>query len=331
MMSRDHRDEIAALLPSMAAERLPEGRKQLLREHVMTEIRSAQAAADDVPATRQNRNQDRHRSRLRSRTLVAVMASAAMAGAGAATLVLTRGGNTGASPAAVLLLDKIAVHASHQPTPAVTDSQFWYIKSWVAYSACDGNTGKCTLEKPHERQIWQSVSDACQGLLREDGQDTSLAPTAIGNGPQPTCPQRGAVNDPTYRFLQSLPTDPHALLTLIYQQMQGQQPQPEEAFTTIGDMLHEAIAPPEVSAALYRAAALIPGVTVVPDATNALGHHGVAVAFEAQGVRMEWIFDKQTFQYIGEDDINVADGSTNGESAIMQQAFVNHEGQVPHP
>jgi hypothetical protein len=180
-----------------------------------------------------------------------------------------------------------------------------------------------------DQALGGSTTAAWQGLLREDGQDTSLAPTALGDGPPPRCPQRGGVNDPSYRFLQSLPTDPRALLSLIYQQMQGQQPQPQEAFTTIGDMLHEAIAPPQVSAALYRAAALIPGVTVVPDATNALSRHGVAVAFQAQGVRMEWIFDRQTFQYIGEDDINVADGSTNGESAILQQAFVDHEGQLP--
>ena len=71
------------------------------------------------------------------------------------------------------------------------------------------------------------------------------------------------MHDPTYRFLQSLPTDPHALLNLIEREMQGQQPGPEEAFTTIGDLLGEAIAPPRVSAALYWAAALIPGVTVV--------------------------------------------------------------------
>ena len=56
------------------------------------------------------------------------------------------------------------------------------------------------------------------------------------------------MHDPTYRFLQSLPTDPPALLSLIEQQMQGQLPRPEEAFTTIGDLLGEAIAPPRVSA-----------------------------------------------------------------------------------
>jgi hypothetical protein len=53
--------------------------------------------------------------------------------------------------------------------------------------------------------------------------------------------------------------------------MAGRQPRPEEAFTTIGDLLREAIAPPRVSAALYGTAALIPGVVVVPNATTTPG------------------------------------------------------------
>jgi hypothetical protein len=84
-----------------------------------------------------------------------------------------------------------------------------------------------------------------------------------------------------------------------------------------------------VSAALYRAAALIPGVTVVADATDAIGRHGVAVALTYQGVRTEWVFSKQTLLYLGERDINIANGSTNGESAVLQRGFVNHVGQVP--
>jgi len=163
------------------------------------------------------------------------------------------------------------------------------------------------------------------GLLRENGQATPL----VFSTNDLHCPYRGGVNDPTYRFLQSLPTDPHALLSLIERDMQGQQPRPEEAFTTIGDLLREAIAPPQVSAALYRAAALIPGVTVVAGATDAIGRHGVAVAMTSQGVRSEWIFSKQTLQYLGERDINIADGATNGVAAVLQRAFVNHAGQVP--
>ncbi len=262
----------------------------------------------------------------RRKPAIAIAAAGAAALAAAIVLTLLPGNTPGSSPAAVRLLAKIATTAARQPSPPVRNSQFWYIKSWVAYQVCDGGTGKCVLEKPHERQIWQSVSSLCvTGLLREDGQDTPLKFSSN----YLHCPYRGGVNDPTYRFLQSLPTDPHALLDLIEREMQGQQPRPQEAFTTIGDLLHEAIAPPQVSAALYRAAALIPGVTVVADATDAVGRHGVAVAMTSQGMRSEWIFSGQTLQYLGERDINIANGATTGEAAVLQRAFVDHAGQIP--
>jgi hypothetical protein len=138
-------------------------------------------------------------------------------------------------------------------------------------------------------------------------------------------------------LLQSLPTDPHALLSLIERQMSGQQPPPHEAFITIGDLLRESIAPPQVSAALYRAAALIPGVTVVADAKDAIGRHGVAVAMTVEDVRYEWIFNKRTLRYLGERDLNIAKprdlnitvGSIASEAAVLQRAFVDHAGQVP--
>lgn len=140
---------------------------------------------------------------------------------------------------------------------------------------------------------------------------------------------QGGVDAPTYRFLQSLPTDPPALLSLIEREMQGQPPRPEEAFTTIGGLLGETIAAPAVSAALYRAAALIPGVTVVANATDAIGRRGVAVAFTYQGTRTEWIFSRQTLLYLGERDINIANGATTGMSAVMERAFVDRAGQLP--
>jgi hypothetical protein len=269
----------------------------------------------------------RHVARRRS-TIAVAAGGAATLMALAAVLTMLLGNAVGVSPAAVRVLAKIATVAERQPSAQVRNSQFWYIKSWVSYSACNGGSvnSKCVLEKPHERQIWQSVSNQCRaGLLREYGRDTRL--TFSSNYLH--CPYRGGMNDPTYRFLQSLPTDPQTLLSLIEREMSGQQPQPQEAFTTIGDLLREAIAPPRVSAALYRAAALIPGVTVVANATDAIGRHGIAVAMTSGGVRSEWIFSRRTLLYLGERDINVADGSINGVTAVLQRAFVNHAGQIP--
>jgi hypothetical protein len=305
--------ELARLLPAPAERDLPAGRQHTLKEHLMSELRLAGSPPAGRPATRRRRT-----------PAIVIAAATAAALAAAVVLTLLPGNTSGASPAAMRLLAKIATAAARQPSPPVRDSQFWYIKSWVAYLVCNGGSGNnCVLEKPHERQIWLSVSNLCvTGLLHEDGQDTPLAENT-------SCPDRGHMNAPTYRFLQSLPTDPRALLSLIEREMAGQQPRPEEAFTTIGDLLREAIAPPRVSAALYRAAALIPGVTVVADATDAVGRHGVAVAMTSQGVRSEWIFSRQTLQYLGERDINIANGATAGEAAVLQRAFVNHAGQIP--
>jgi hypothetical protein len=268
------------------------------------------------------------------RRLAAAGALAAAAALAAGVLALQRANTPGASPAAARLLARIATAAARQPAPQVRNSQFWYIKSWGAGLGCNAETGKCVLGKPGEAQIWQSVSDLCvSGLLRERGQNLPLA----YDGGRQHCPDQGGMNDPTYRFLQSLPTDPHALLSLIEAQMSGQQPPPQEAFITIGDLLSASIAPPRVSAALYRAAALIPGVTVVADATDAIGRHGVAVAMTVEDVRYEWIFSSHTLRYLGERDIyvakprdlHIAPGTIASESAVLQRAFVNHPGQTP--
>jgi hypothetical protein len=315
--------ELARLLPAPAERELPAGRQHILKEHPMSELRLAASPAAGRPATRRRRI-----------PVIAIAATGAAALAAALVVALLPANTPGASPAAVQLLANIATTAARQPAPQVRNSQFWYIKSWGAGMGCNAATGKCVLDKPHKRQIWQSVSNLCvTGLLREHGQNIPLAYT----GNRQHCPYRGGVNDPTYRFLQSLPTDPHALLSLIERQMSGQQSPPQEAFITIGDLLGEAIAPPRVSAALYRAAALIPGITVVADAADAIGRHGVAVAMTVEGVRNEWIFSKQTLRYLGARgvyiakprDLNITIGSIAYEGAVLQRAFVDHAGQIP--
>jgi hypothetical protein len=306
--------EMARLLPDPAGRDLPAGRHLVLKEHLMSEVRATERPPARMPATRRHRKP-------------AIVAAAAAAAALGVVLALLPRSTPGASPAAMRLLAKIAAAAGAQPSPRVRNDQFSYISSWVSNQVCQGGSGNnCVMDKPHETQLWQSVSNQCvPGMVREYGQDTPL--TFSSNYLH--CPYPGDVHDPTYRFLQRLPTNPQALLSLIEREMQGQLPRPEEAFTTIGDLIGQAIAPPAVSAALYRAAALIPGVTVVANATDAIGRHGVAVAFTYQGTRTEWIFNRQTLRYLGSRSIDLANGATNGMSAVMQRAFVDHVGQLP--
>lgn len=87
------------------------------------------------------------------------------------------------------------------------------------------------------------------------------------------------------------------------------------------------------AAALYRAAALIPGVTLVRHAKDAIGRNGVAVARLGPGVdggvREELIFSRSTSRLIGERTVIARTGEVTGATAIIDRAFVDHRGQVP--
>ncbi|GAA3012512.1 hypothetical protein GCM10020229_24870 [Kitasatospora albolonga] len=98
----------------------------------------------------------------------------------------------------------------------------------------------------------------------------------------------------------TLPTDPAALLALIKAQTEGQGQSPEHAaFKAINRLVAEQIATPEVSAALFRAAGLIPGAVVHEDVTDGLGRHGVGVALPDGKATVEWVFDRDSYEYLG--------------------------------
>ncbi len=252
-------------------------------------------------------------------------------------LVLS-GGPAPANPGAVELLAKVANVAARQPAPPVNNSEFMYIRSEVAYAVYNNGSQTPTMEPLHERQIWLPVANICDwGLLIEQGQRTSLAPSPGGPSFSVTCGP-GNLGNPTYRLLQSLPTDPRALLYLIdafnveHNLARGRRSGVDgEAFVTIGDLIRETIVPPSTAAALYRAAALIPGVTLIGRVTTVEGQPGIAIAWSNRQDRYEWIFDPATLQYVGERDYDMSTGKpvVTGNAAVLQRAFVAKVGQLP--
>ncbi|GAB3960689.1 hypothetical protein GCM10029978_010700 [Actinoallomurus acanthiterrae] len=75
-----------------------------------------------------------------------------------------------------------------------------------------------------------------------------------------------------------------------------------EAWSRVGGMLTEAYMPAAQRAALFRAAATIPGAEAVGSAEDAAGRTGVAVARvePALGERTEYIFDRRTYTFLGQ-------------------------------
>ena len=335
-------DDMARLRP---AERdLPAARKQILKEHLMTELRRADSQPGQ-PGT----------NRTRPRRMVLVAGAVLTAAAVAIATAVAVGTHTSpharqiAQPAppatAAQLLARIATAAARQPSPVVRNSDFMYIRSRVAYEVDSISNGHETvsMEKPHERQIWLPVANICAtGLLIEDGERTPISPFPVTSDgkvdrhPQGnlrfnfTCPSEGHLGDASYRLLQSIPTQPDALLAYL---KAGKKWTNDDPPAEIGDLIRETIMPPALAAAVYRLAATLPGATLDPHVTNAVGRAGIGIMWTSKSAKQvyknEWIFDKTTLQYIGGRDYDPVTGKLTGESAILQQAFTAKAGQLP--
>jgi hypothetical protein len=128
----------------------------------------------------------------------------------------------------------------------------------------------------------------------------------------------------------AVPTDPDGLLAAIYQLVEDPACIPthgdfygdnvqDRAFKLIGALLYT-VQPPEVRAALYRALAKIPEVTVAHAATDAAGRRGVtfarAASIEVPGssgwLRLEIILDNDTYRYLGDRYIVTRDHVSEG-------------------
>lgn len=122
-----------------------------------------------------------------------------------------------------------------------------------------------------------------------------------------------------------LPRDPRVLLNRIYRTTIGQGQSPDgEALVWIADQLSTGVVPADLRAALYRAAALIPGVTVVQKKAVLDGRTGVAIGRiePSTGARQEIVIDPQTGLLIGERRVatkaidGIPAGKVIGSSAV---------------
>ncbi|MER5308627.1 CU044_5270 family protein [Streptomyces sp. NPDC002773] len=328
-------------LPATEEHDLPPGRHQFHKERLMSQIH-------DDRRTASARNPFLRKAFL-------LPAATALAGALAAgVLVLTPGGaqdgprELATGPAlttaigtvdahgAPRLLDRISLAAAGADAPKGRAGQYVYIESRTATTYVKTVDGVSSLvSRPlHTRQSWRSP-DGLRGWLIEPGTTGPEGITLEGTDEKGQVP-KPHLGAPSHDYLAALPTDPDALLRKIYEETEGQgNGKDQQAFTTIGDLLTESWPTPRLTAALYRAAAKIPGVVLVDSATDAAGRKGVAVARldETSGTRTEWIFDSKTLAFLGERTVQVKGSGGEGglikpgtvvfTHAIMARAFVD--------
>lgn len=334
------RAELAALAPGVAVPGLPDGRHLLLKEHMMAEIRR-DTAGEPQPVRRDPR---------RWKRIAVPLAAAAAAVAIVAGVAVVDDGpakpEVGAedSRAATGLLIQAAANAEIRRPAAPRDNQFTYVEAFARSTALiyrtDGATPALRTPPAGKMEMWVPVGDTGPTLTRYQ-----YDPTYTGGGTPPPADMSGewrpgdaGFENPSYRFLQTLPTDPDALLKLLRREApkHGDNPRDQQAFTMIGDLLRTSVAPPALTAALYRAAARLPGVTVVTGVADSLGRIGTAVTMkEVQKTRTEWIFDPVTAEFLGERTV-VLDGSGGMpagtvmiESAVVRRGIADKPGEPP--
>lgn len=335
----------------LAVSDLPADRHRILKEHLMSEIRDAR----DAGTARSGRGRP---SWWRHRPVTALIAAAGATAVIAGGLVTARVVTTdGAAPAPTSAvgtpgsatlpvvsvgqasstgvtkqLQRIALVAARSDV-RVRPDQFAYQKSMhrgsiPAEERTFPGEGPMKMTPMTHREIWVSQkSSGGKGLI-------------IDNGKAEEYDQGDLPNLVSYENLAKLPTDPDKLLEWIRAhlaewQSEGTTPD-QQAFNTIGTILEEGPAlPAELAAALYQAAARIPGVVLVDKAEDAAGRTGIAVAREDAGARTEWIFDEKTLTYLGVRKVQVKDtewikpGMLLSTSAILQRAIVDERGERP--
>jgi hypothetical protein len=108
----------------------------------------------------------------------------------------------------------------------------------------------------------------------------------------------------------NLPRDPQALLDLIQERTKGAGKSPEiKALGTITAALCTGVIPADLRAAFYKAAALIPGVTVADKQATIDGRAGIAIGIPSPdgGTRQETIIDPASGLLIGERNVVLKD------------------------
>jgi hypothetical protein len=330
------------LIEGFCAEQAPPRPERLAaaRARVVAAIEDAAPSGPAPSGSTRALRQMRRRARACARRILTqprLAISAAVAAAATVAVIVASvtpwsASGTGITLDAATVLHRAAKGALAQPVPR--DNQFIYTE----VRSVGGRA-----RRSQTVQTWLSVDGSKAGAQR-------LTPCDIGRQVHATClykaPRfRGSPALVSYAWVKTLPTDPGTLLAylernsgcnhLLRTPMTHGLDRYDAAYSEIYVILASLyLPPPKVSAALFDAAAKIPGVTVLPYVVDAAGGQGIAVAMTpavgpASGrTRYELIFDPHTYRFIGSQAIAVgssARGTVLLASELLNVGFVNTE------
>ena len=221
----------------------------------------------------------------RRNALVACAISAAAVVTAVAVLAPdTLGGNVPAANAeAAQVLDRAAVVVLAEPFVEPRPDQFLYVRQEGA------------------GEVWLSVDGTHDGLILSPG-NRDLIP-GCRNGKKDAIKGDRVVGTevcaPEPAYLPDLPTDVNAM----HQYLRTTYLPDSEGFTNrlakgIKDLFLHYLRP-QARAALLQAAGRFPGLTVIHDAADELGRHGIGIAWSSTGYDNLFLLDPNTYKVVG--------------------------------
>ncbi|MFE9603459.1 CU044_5270 family protein [Streptomyces hokutonensis] len=319
--------ELAELLPAPGRPVLSRDRHRVLREHLMRYITHEHDTIHEQSST--TPTAPRRPARRRLVLVAAPLALAAAVGLGVVAVDNAREGRDGTAAAAdhqkaVKLLDRIALAAADRTTLTARDDQFIYTKSQgsaaelgVDFSSAAELAGRKGMftPKPYNGAVRQEQWDAVDG--KADGLRKGVA---VADPTQKMEMDMNGVGYLTFRQLQALPTDPDALLKRFSGDAANVSAarRTEVVVENLGAIVDEATLLPDLSAAIYRALAELPGVSVVDHVKDAAGREGVGLTFKDAPKGYAWVFDSSSLVYRGTTD-----------AALLGVGVADRAGEVP--
>jgi hypothetical protein len=262
-------------------------------------------------------------------------------------------GHTRNVAAVSTLLDRAAASARNHPAPAPGRYVFTHTVSWGP--TYDDKKDSWNGHRRVERLSWQPAAGGSPGL-------TWTKQTGVGELPPPDgtpvpgrpgwlqewdCDGGTAVDQPVDlarppanctagpAYASGLPTDADHMLAYLHK-TRGEGAEADATWERATDLLSDVTMSPKAQAALFQAIKKIGGLSLVEDAVNVQGRHGVAAAHVVEGrIREELIFDPKTFDYMGSRTVLVARmgdrsaGTQTAAEAVIDSAFVNRIGDLP--
>jgi hypothetical protein len=323
-------------VPAAVERELPPGRHSVLREQLMREIENRTESADTSrpvavrPLWR--------RPAFAAPAVAAALTVAVVVGAAVTQHVAgpslpnaakgsDRRGGTPSDRSAAEVLERAAEAAGKRKPPAIEDDQFVYTKQENYHWKMDDELPVSDCPRTLEAhpfgvaETWRSVDGQHVGLSRrrEDGRKVEY-PIVV----EP----RMKNHIGSYREAEDeLPTDVEGMYRYLYGVKKGKEPKAGDkaadrnAFEKGAELLAAQMLPSKMEAALYRALARIPRLTVWEGARDTADRTGVSVGIEGrfsdfgQGrSRHELLFDERTSAFLAFNSVNLDELDEDCES-----------------